>query len=525
MANWSKSIWMYLCYALVFAGLGLYIYSQVPSITNYPFTISWSESGQIFNAYQVYAPLLSGEYLSWPWLDPARSIVDGLVLLLPSSQIWMYRFWIIILFPLCTITVSFAVVRKAIEYSPFHQGKVNRVLLGLLVLWATLFLLQGPVYYHVLMGVFAVLWFYDAKRPVLVLVMVILGSLWEGLCRVNWFLMPAFVATLLYLFSESFSGKKLWHYIRWPLTYLIMGGITSFLTYFVFIKAQGFLIPFFDLRMDYAYFLYKLWPNNGFVGLIPGIVMICFPLSFVMLFVVLKHRGCLHWLRLFALAGILMVFFAGSTVISLRAGGGYDLHNYDTLLLLLLICGCFLGLDAIALDKPVHVEKIPLTNNGLLICLVLIPVLFLYYRERSVQHTQTDQSEESLAQINIIIGKVGKGDKPILFIDQRQLLVYRMLPEMKIFVPYDKIELMEMAMARNSEYKEEFLVDVKSRRFSLIVSEALIQWEKPFDGVKFDSDWYENNVWVDAVSIPILSFYDPVYIDREAGFAIYAPKE
>ena len=361
MSN-RRSVWMVLCFVLALVGLGVYVISRIPGITNYPFTISWSESGRIFNAYQVYAPLLSGQHLSWPWLDPGRAILDGLALLLPSTQIWMERFWIDLLFILVAFVTSLVIVKKAFSFSPGRKEKGGGRLGWLIVLWGMFFLLQGPVYYHVLLGVLAIPWFYNPKKPFLMLGLVIAGSIWEGLCRVNWFIMPACVAILLYLLTKPFSGKNIWRYLGWPLVYLVTGGLASFGSYLIFIKASGYVIPFLDPRMHYAYLPYKLWPNDGFVGLLPGILLMCLPLLGVNLYTIWKNKNQLHWLRWSAIAGILLLFFAGSTLVSLRAGGGYDLHNYDSLLLLMFMCTCFFGLQAVSQDKSVQFETAVLAN-------------------------------------------------------------------------------------------------------------------------------------------------------------------
>ncbi len=519
-----RSVWLVLCYVLAFLGLVVYISSRIPGITNYPFTTSWSESGRIFNAYQIYAPLPSGLHLPWPWLDPGRAILDGLVLLLPSTRIWMERLWIDLLFLIGAFVASLVIVKKAVSFSPLRNEKARGWLEWLLVLLGVFFLLQGPVYYHVLLGVFAIPWFYNPKKPFLMLMLVLAGSIWEGLCRVNWFLMPAFVAILLYLFTEPFSGKNPWRYLRWPLVYLVTGGLASFCSYYIFIKITGYVIPFLDPRMHYAYFLYKLWPNNGFVGLLPGITLICLPLFAVVLYAIWKHKQSLHGLRMLAIASILIIFFAGSTLVSLRAGGGYDLHNYDSLLLLLFMCGCFFGLDAVSQDKPVFLEIAPLTNYAVLFCLISVSILFAYHPVLPIPSSKIDQSAAAIRQINALVGKYATADHPVLFIDERQLLVYQMINKTQIFVPYDKIELMEMAMARNSEYSRKFSTDIKDQKFSLIVSEVLPKWLKPYKKGEFAPDWYENNVWVNVVSTPVLTYYAPIYTDQDLGFAIYAPK-
>ncbi|MGD0751741.1 MAG: hypothetical protein ABSA23_10055 [Anaerolineales bacterium] len=523
MSN-RRPVWMVLCFVLALVGLGFYTYSLIPGIINFPFTISWSESGRIFNAYQIYAPLLSGQHLSWPWLDPGRAILDGLVLLLPSTQIWMERFWIDLLFLLGAFVTSLVIVRKAFSFSPQRNGKSDGRLMWLLVLWGMFFLLQGPVYYHVLLGVFAIAWFYNPKKPFLTLVLVFIGSIWEGLCRVNWFIMPACVAILLYIFTETFTGKNLWRYLRWPLVYLVTGGLASFGSYLVFIKITGYVIPFLDPRMHYAYFLYKLWPNDGFVGLLPGILLICLPLLAVGLYTIWKNKTRLHWVRWLAIASLLVLFFAGSTLVSLRAGGGYDLHNYDSLLLLLFMCGCFFGLGAVSQDETVPLEKAIITNYAVMVCLLTVSILFAYHPTDPTASSKIDQSAAAIRQINVLINKYAQADHPALFIDERQLLVYQMVTAPQIYVPYDKIELMEMAMARNSGYSQKFSADIANKKFSLIISEVLPKWLKPYNKNKFDRDWYENNVWVNVVSTPVLANYTPIYTNQDLGFAIYVPK-
>jgi hypothetical protein len=336
--------------------------------------------------------------------------------------------------------------------------------------------------------------------------------------------MPAFVAILLYLFTEPFQGKKPWKYMRWPLGYLVMGGLTSFGTYLFFIKATGYVIPFLDPRMHYAYFLYKLWPNNNFTGLLPGIILLCLPVLSVVLYAIWKYDNQVHWIRLSAIAGILILFFAGSSLVSIRAGGGYDLHNYDSILSLMFMCACFFGLEAVARDRPLHLGKAVLTNYGLLFCLMAVSILFAYHPAQPTPLSKINQSAATIRQINAFIDTHAQADHPVLFIDERQLLVYRMITKAQIYVPYDKIELMEMAMARNSEYSQKFAADIKNKKFSLIISEVLPKWLKPFNKNKFDPDWYENNVWVKVVSTPVLTYYAPIYVNQDLGFAIYAPK-
>jgi len=520
-----RKVYLIFGYILAITGISFRIYSIIPSITNYPFWIGWSEPGRIFAAYQVYAPLITGKYLSLPWLDPGRSILDGMVFLVPNLPIWAYRLWVNILFLVFNCLAAVLIVRKALGLSTIPERQQKELVI-LLSLWGTLFLLQAPVYYHVLVGVIPVLWFYDEKHPVRNLVIIILCSMWQGLCRVNWFTMPAVVAVLLHVLRMPYTNKQIWKYIKWPLVYAIFGGVSSFAVFWLYIKTMGYVVPFLDPNMNYAYFLYKLWPNAGYIGLLPGIFLISFPVLLITLLLVWKYRKKIHWPRQLVLAGILGFFFAISTLISLRAGGGYDLHNYDTFLLLLLMTACFFGMDAVYWEEPgTWIQSVPV-NLGVVALLLIIPTLVAYPKTSPQVYTANAQTAQALQEIKKTLqSSTVSVEHPILFIDQRQLLVFHLLSDENIYIPYEKNELMEMAMARNQSAKQQFISDLENHKFSFIVSEVLTIWAKHFDPNFFERDWYENNVWVDFVGIPVLNYYMPVYINRDFGVAIYVPKQ
>jgi hypothetical protein len=511
-------------YFLAIAGLVFWIYSIIPSVTNYPFPIAWSESGRIFAAFQFYAPIITGKFFSLPWLDPGRSILDGLVFLIPNLQIWAYRLWMNILFLVFNCLAAVFTIRKVIIYSQSpDKRKISIVVL--LILFGTLFLLQGPIYYHVLAGIIPVLWLYDEERPVRNLIVIIFCSMWEGMCRVNWFLMPAGIAILIHVLRSPWEGNNIWRFIKWPVIYAFSGVISSFSIYLLYINAMGYVIPFLNPLMDYAYFLYKLWPNAGYMGLIPGITKITLPILLVALNFAWRFRKNIRWLRWSIILGILGSFFIVSTIISLRAGGGYDVHNYDTFLLFLFIIGCFIGMNAVYLDIPGQLGKPIFSNYGVLVLLVVIPTLVAIPKSSETIPKANAQTGQTLQEIGKTLQSASVSiNHPILFIDQRQLLVFNLLKEKDIYVPYEKIELMEMAMARNQVYKEKFVGDLQNHKFSFIVSEILSIWPKNFDPNFIDPYWYENNVWVDLVGIPVSNYYLPIYINQNYGIAIYEPK-
>jgi hypothetical protein len=515
----KKPLLIILCTLFIFVGLGSRIYSYFLSVTNYPLTTDWSESGRIFEAASIYSPIIFGKTLPWPWLDPGRAILEGLVFLIPNGQIWLYRFWLVILSLLTSLITAILINRCAMRNSPLKQQH-NRVSLVFSVLWGTLFILQFPIYYHLLLGTIIVLLFLDLDRPFLVLLAVIISSAWEGLCRVNWFFMPAFLAITMYLLSTPMRYKKVVQYLYWPFLWFTSGAIASLLTYGLFIKISHYEIPFLNPNMQYGFFIFKLWPNQAFnLGLIPGIILLSLPLLVVIVVVWIRKIRSLHWIRSLALLSILGIFFIGSTIVSLRAGGGFDLHNYDSFGLILFVIGCYCIMGAVGFDKVEPVAPLPLLNNRFaLLGLLIVPIFYALYSIPPRNGLTEQKANQAIQEVQLFTLETDVSRSPILLIDYRHLLVYKMISPVEFYLPYEKIDLMEMAMANNRPYLDQFWEDIEEQRFPLIISEEL-QLGKQDVELPFGN---ENNIWVVNVSEPILKYYQLVYSD--AGLAIYTPK-
>jgi hypothetical protein len=511
-----------ICFTLALFGLGSRLYLNFSTVSNYPFAITWSESGNIYNAYKIYASIISSTHSSWPWLDPARSILDGLILLIPESQLWMWRFWIAILYLISTFATSFLIVKKSLA-SPGNNNRENKVFCWMLTIWGVLFLFQGPIYYHLLVGIIPVLWLYKHNHPIRTIAIIAISAVWTGLTRVNWFLMPAMVASVIYILKESKGTRTIFQYIKWPIRWGIVNSIISGGIYLwsVHLAAKP---TFFDRAMEYGFFRSKLWPNDGFpLGLIPGIFLISSPAVILILSSFWNHRKELHWVRVALIASLLAILGAGSTLVSLRSGGGYDLHNYDTLLLSLFLISIILGSSDVILDKVTPNRQPILLDYRKIAALLLIPILFTGLMLKPRPNMNTNASNQAINKINLAIDRqINDKNNLVLFIDQRHLLVYHLVTLVEIFSPYEKIELMEMAMATNQKYLDQFWEDMEYQKFDLIVSSVL--WEGPQRPGE-NPYWYENNVWSNNIVFPIQRYYQPIYVNNDVDLAIYVPKE
>jgi len=333
--------------------------------------------------------------------------------------------------------------------------------------------------------------------------------------------MPAVLAVTIYLLSVPVTGKKITRYLLWPVIWLISGALTSFLTYGLFIKLSHYVIPFYNPDMHYDFFRFKLWPNEAFaLGLILGITLLSIPVIALVSAVGLKRVRGVHWIRSFILLGILGIFFVGSTIISMHAGGGFDLHNYDTFVLILFVIGSYWGMGAVGFDKSeAGLSKPLLDKRFVLLGLLFVPVFFALKSIPARTNRPEQEARNAIQQVQSFVLETDTNKVPILFIDYHHLLVYRTISSESIYFPYEKIDLMEMAMANNGPYLAQFWRDVQKQRFSLIISEVMVDSKQDINS----PFGYENNVWSENLSYPILKYYQPVYVNRIVGLAIYAP--
>lgn len=523
-ASSNNKFFLVLTILLCALGLGLNAYKLSFGVSDYPLGITWSESGRIFTAYQVYAPLLTGQQYPFPWLDPGRAMLDGLALLLPGIQLWMWRLWVAMLSLVLPLVAAGLMLRQAYHGSTqSEETRKDRWQQFLLVAYGAIFLFQGPIYSHLLLGVIPVLWFYKSDRPWRNLAVVMLSGLWSGLTRMNWFLMPSITAATVYLLQTPLNEKKFFSYIKMPVIWGLGNAVVSVGVYALGSWVSGMpsiLAP----GMDYAFMRRKLIPNVGYsFGLLPGILLVSLPLIVLIGAMIWRNPRRFGWVRVLLLGGILAVLGIGSTIVSLRSGGGYDLHNYDTYLFTLLLIAFHTGM--VRLGEKNHKENqtghILLLNPVILIGVLLIPILLLALKIREYPQRPHDEALMVIEEVSRILQQNStETPQDVLFIDYRHLGVFGYLDVQDFYPRYEKIELMEMAMARNDDYFSEFSNKIKQQSFSLIVSEILWGGERLPEQ---DPYWYENNMWALYVANPILDYYEPLFTNRVVGLAIYVP--
>ena len=488
-------------------GLIYQIYGHLTIVTDYPFSIGYSEAGRHYYASLFYAKSLYDLQLPLPFLHPTRYFLMSLPFLFEGLPLRVHRFWQALLWIGLTATSSILLARR-ISLKGWMQFFVAA--------WAFLYFFQGAVYYHLQVCVILILAGVSTRHPWRSLLFVVMASIWAGASRVNWFPVPAMLAISIYLLETSFAGKG-WCYWSTPFIWGISGLVAAIASQFIYINISGNAdISTFGSSFTSDLIWTRLLPNDTFpLGVLLGITIVSAPLIVALVQMLRGKFPQLHPLRWVGLFAMLSVLFLGGLIVSVKIGGGADLHNLDAFLVLLALiatsffAGCVAGEEE---SNPAWGQiSWPVT-----VAILLVPIGFALPHIGflpSYDHVNVEKDIQKLQKI------ISSSEGETLFVTERQLLTFKTLNNIPLVPEYEQSELMEMAMSGNREYLKKFYSDLKRHRFEFIVAE-----EQKFAQQKTGSFIEENNAWVRYVGAPLLCAYKPVESLSSANVQIFVPR-
>jgi hypothetical protein len=489
------------------------IVAYLPAITDYPFALRWSETSRFYYPSLFLSQGVYGQRCPWPILHPSLHL-----LLVPpylfNAPLWFHRFWQVAIRFLLLGLLSPALISRL----KIH----NRVLKWSFGLWVFLYLFVGPLYLHLAVPVLIMLWGFTLKDERRIWLALILSSIWCGISRINWYPMPGVFAASLYLLEVPYRGKSLSRYLARPTLWFVSGTMIALASERVYIALSGISeTSFFFTSLSSDLLWYRLWPNASYnFGVLLGILIFSSPLLIAIGVLSYRHRTDWHPLRLGLLVSALLVLFAGGIIVSLKIGGGANLHNMDAYTLLLLIIFAYLFFGRYAPEDGRAAKPIAF-HWSLIALLVLIPVWFTLPSRVTFFTYDHAEAQATLAALQQRVDQVNAQGEEILFITQRHLISMRMLKGAQLIPEYEREELMEMAMAQNKAYLLSFESDMRHHRFAAII----------VDPLKFnyqDSSFAmgeENNAWVRYVVKPILCNYREDQAFPADSIAIYVPQD
>lgn len=493
-------------------------------VTGYPFGLSWSEGNRLWD----YSVLYGKHLYNYPpgktipaYIDLGRQSLWGLPFLLPGVTIAEVRLWSAFLF-----TIPYALLGWFI----FRSLK-NRPAWWLLAgLWSMLFLNQGPIYTPlILIAILAV-----ATRPMplwLGSLFVMLASFYAVQTRVTWMFAAGIWAALIAFIEVSPKGVKS-DFQRWlrmiifgvsglvgsnliPLVVRLIESYQSGVT----AKAKTVVETAVGSVGRQPLLWDRLLPNPTYPpGILLGLLMAAGPLVALLLICGIRQWKLNLWQKL-AIWGSTLAFLSVGLVVSVKIGGGSNLHNLDMLLITLLVL-TGLAWEAGIFSWVLTPQKRTWFLHLLLLLAVLVPASNGMMSASPRNLPGDEKVQPALNAIREAIQDVGS-DGEVLFIDQRQLLTFGFVPSVPLIPEYEKKRMIDEAMAENAAYFAPFYRDLYNRRFALIISEPL--W------IKFQGETYqfgnENDAWVKWVSIPVLCYYQPVETFLDVGIQLLVPRE
>lgn len=503
--------------ALAFSALTfgtLYLFGLFfADISTHPFTLGWSEASRYYYASLFFSERVYGTHVNPTVLHPTRYLLQSVPFAF-NAPLWLHRLWQSLLWVSLPLATVYLLVRRLnIKLPAVTAAALWR---WSFTFWAVLFLFQGPVYYHLFGCLILVVWGFNPRKPARTWCVLLLSSAWAGISRVNWMPMPALTAAALYLLEQPVGTK---HWLRYSLpvvAYGMVGMATALAAQFGYAVWSGNQLEQFGSSFTSDLFWYRLLPNPTYPeGILPAIALVSLPLWAYWLIYTRRER--LHPVRWLGLGAILAILFAGGLVVSVKIGGGNNLHNLDGYLWMAALLGMYALAGRLVPEGNSTPSQPPRVPHGMLTALgVAIPVVYALLGGGTIEHPSPEKTAKALRMIQDYAENAAG---PVLFLGERQLVTFGEV-RVLLVADYERVFLMEMAMSRNAGYLARFRERLAAREFAVIVSEPLrVQFKgaaEPFGE--------ENDAWTVAVSQPVLCFYEPVETVREVQVQILLPR-
>jgi hypothetical protein len=482
------------------------------AVTDFPFTLEYSETSRFYYGSLWFSRSLYGMDLPLSTLHPSRYLLQSIPFLISGLPLWAHRLWQALLWIILTGTASWLLARRL---------KLSNIGLTVLVaMWGFVFFLQGAVYYHLQVCVIIILLGVSVKHPWRSLIAVLFASAWAGISRVNWFPVPAMLAIALYLLEQPRSAtSSLWKYLLQPFLWAVTGLAVALLSQALYIPWSGNSNNAGDFGSAFTSDLIwsRLLPNATYpMGVVPAILLVSSPLLMGLFFYLRGKTRDWHFIRPLGIFAMLAVLFLGGLVVSTKIGGGGDIHNMDAFIVLLGITAASFFADRVAPETGVPQRgSLP---AWLIPLIVLVPALFSIPGVAPRFSYDSAQAQADLNQLRAAVADATEQGGDVLFISERHLLTFHMLDDVTLVPEYEVVTLMEMAMSGNEAYLEKFRGDLASHRFALIVTRKQRVVKK--EGEPFAE---ENNVWIDAISTPLLCYYQRSFTLESSNTLVLVP--
>jgi len=507
----------------VFITTGYRLAAFLPDISNYPFSLGWSEASRYYYASLYLSEKVYGVRITPTVLHPSRYLMQAVPFIFDGTPIWVHRAWQVLLWITTTfLTAFFMTKRLSIE------DKLKR---WTLIMLGGMILLILPVYYHLQIPLIIILATFNKHHYWRNVLFIIIASVWTGISRVNWYPIPAMLAVTLYTLEIPVRRYKSLRYLIWPAIFGIVGLSTALFTQWLYIISSGNPPGQFASSFSSDLLWYRLFPNPTYqLGVLSGCILVSIPFWLLSILCLWHRWRSYHKIQLLIISIILLTFCIGGIIVSIKIGGGSNLHNLDAYFSILIVISAYIYYDKFQLDSQANAASKECRNHSarsfsfgkdtIIATLICFSIFFTLQYGKPLELPSPSDTQISLDRLSRFVEKAVTNDGDVLFISERQLVTFRIIPDVAIIPDYEKVFLMEMAMAGNEPYLARLANDLKEHKYSLIVSDPL------FINYKGSAEPFgeENDAWVKYVSEPILCYYEPYKILRDIHLQVLTPR-
>ena len=519
LGRWAGLLTQCMVMSLVLYGVVYQVALLIPDtgresgISSFPLSLNgYSEASRYYYASLFLAKSVYGIQAPLPVLHPTRYLLQAIPFIIPNLPVWGHRLWQVLLWLGFTWAGGVSLARRL--------RLTSRVTALLVAGWAFLFFFQGPIYYHLMACALLVLWGFDSQKFWRSTLVILAASVWAGISRINWYPVPGLLAMVLYLMEQPAKGKTLIQYGSRPAAWAGLGIASAYLANKVYVAISGDPSYVFGSSLTSSLLKYRLWPNATYgTGIVLALALTIFPLTWLILAKVLPRLTPWHPLRWLGIGVALGVLLVGDLVVSIKIGGGSNLHNLDAFLLMLALVGAYLFFDRMVPDQPERMS--PFKPSWVVLGLVLVvPLLPLTMANVSLASHNNTAVNQGISDLQAILDQARPESKEVLFISQRQLLTFHVVKGVTLIPDYEMTFLMEMAMANNQDYLQAFDKDLRNHRFSMIITDPVggtLQGDNSIFGE-------ENNAYVTHIDGPLLTYYQPKTVIQSLNLQVLIPR-
>jgi len=522
---------------LIFSAICVLI-NDLQTVSSYPFSLSWSEGNRLWD-YSI--PYGSNRYI-FPlgqripsYTSAGFASLWGLPFLFPNASITLVRLWNVIL-----NNIPYFIFGLVLFFKKQHSTDTWL----LLALWTYLFLKGGPIFAPLVLT--AILVALSRKSPLwLAIILVAVAGYYASESRFTWVFAAGMWAALV-AFLDLSPEKPLSNPKRWWRAIIL--GATGIITGYLMPKSiDDAIVAFFtrnsgsvtevgkvvgsiansvslsglgDIIGRQPLLWNRLLPNTTYPpGILLGLIIAVAPLILFLFLLAKKIPKKLNVWQKLLLFGELAAFLIVGLVISLKIGGGADLHNLDMFLIALVFVAALL-FHAGGFLPLANINSQGRFFKFALLLVVLFASVPRILDIKAIQIPPSIQSSTYLQNIQDAVDQHSESE--ILFIDQRQLLTFGFINNVPLVPDYEKKLLMDMALADDADYFAKYISDLQDHRFSLILTEpAYVRFFNDDLAGRFRS---EDDLWVKWVIVPLVCNYEPVEVEMIKGISMLIPR-